>query len=129
MNDLTDRLKTKLAMEFEKLMIIGIGTQSADEVPYRAIRNALAFERTSDGYTMLAPMGDWYTAYALPHHSVKFLHSAKYTHPPFTFGNGSRTLDVVHGIGGGWIVMGDRLAFNPHFWESSVIPSIPSKGL
>ena len=117
---------TLTALNFRRLMIIDIG-RCAKDCPYWAIRNAIGFELGERmELTILAPLAtnasdDWYRDFALPHHVVRALDPSR--DGPFEFGSGADRLSVVPDNGDGWIVYGSDRAFNPHFWEPSVIPT------
>lgn len=113
---------TKTALTFPKLMTIAIG-RTAGQCKYWAIQNAVAFARDagSGRVLMLAPSGDWYRDHAAPEHDQRYFDPA--VDGAFTFGAGRTALAVMPDPDGdGYHVVGDPSAFNPHFWEPTVIP-------
>jgi hypothetical protein len=119
MDDLTDRLAAKIALTFDRLMTVTLG-RDGDDAPYWAIRHAIGFARTPDArLVMLAPDDAWYRAFSLPSRPVR---------ESCIFGAGRRELAIVRSPDdSAWLVVGDRRAFNPHFWEPSVIPTDPPR--
>jgi hypothetical protein len=105
------------ALEFDRLAIVDTG-HKLDDLPYWMVSESIAFRRSVDGTIeiLIEVTEGLMFKRAMPHHVWRECQAGA----SISFGR-ARQLTIGWDIDRGkWLVVGDPLAFNPHYLESPI---------